>query len=576
MYTVRRSLTLLVQAVQTFLTLGVVFISVNSYCQLGDPAMSIRENTALIFSEQRAYNASNLVTISHDTAIHTALQRQFKGDFLAYIFDTAAISNTFLNKPENLVIQFEGKNNQIVKLKLVRYNLSKNDSIGIGDKSTGIVTGLPLEALFYRGVAENFSDRNWVSLTLGRHSFSFLLADSGHNLNFEYNLNNAKYAVFYSDHNVKNRVPFTCQNDVNTTSGNTTIQTESNSQTNRVEPPYKTTSACPIQLEWTFDYNYYYNFGANLQSYALSTFNNVGALYQNHQIQLLLDSIFWHSQPNTWMNLPIQQLFENFGFDVHNNGGLGSINPGDGLATFFQGNLNGNMGTTGLAVIDALCDKFYSTNGKYVGLDPTYTGRFSVVSMDMNTPNAPYPYYSFLTSNVGHELGHNIGSRHTHWCGWTGGPIDGCNNSYPEVDNFGQGCAPGPLPGPYASSVMSYCGSIYGFIDLSYGFGPQPSNVLFNKYQQKSCCMYTSVENTIKPTSSTPLFPNPVNTSFEIYGDKQSLDGSLFKITTMDGRGVKTGIYNGPIDVSEIESGYYLLTFTDKNAETHYLKFIKY
>ncbi|MFN8331580.1 MAG: hypothetical protein U0T81_10250 [Saprospiraceae bacterium] len=36
------------------------------------------------------------------------------------------------------------------------------------------------------------------------------------------------------------------------------------------------------------------------------------------------------------------------------------------------------------------------------------------------------PTYSWTIEVMTYEMGHNIGSNHTHWCGWTGGAIDNC------------------------------------------------------------------------------------------------------------------------------------------------------
>lgn len=100
-----------------------------------------------------------------------------------------------------------------------------------------------------------------------------------------------------------------------------------------------------------------------------------------------------------------------------------------------------------------------------------------------------FPNYSWTTTVVTHELGHNIGSKHTHWCGWPGGAIDNCEDT--EGD-----CAPGPPP-TNGGTIMSYCHlKSYG-INFSKGFGPLPGNLIREKVSQAGClgpcCVITDI-----------------------------------------------------------------------------------
>ncbi len=93
--------------------------------------------------------------------------------------------------------------------------------------------------------------------------------------------------------------------------------------------------------------------------------------------------------------------------------------------------LSGINGIGGVAYIDGLCDK---NNGYSVaGLNSTYT--------------YPRTSYAWDTDVVAHELGHNVGSPHTHSCTWNP-PIDSCYTA--EGSCFSQTVA-------RQGTIMSYC-----------------------------------------------------------------------------------------------------------------------
>jgi hypothetical protein len=100
------------------------------------------------------------------------------------------------------------------------------------------------------------------------------------------------------------------------------------------------------------------------------------------------------------------------------------------------------------------------------------------------------PTYSWPVNVITHEMGHLIGSRHTHACVWNGNntAIDGCSGATEG------GCA---LPGNPAGggTIMSYCHLQAVGMNFSLGFGPQPGNVIRNTVLNATClhaCGYTS------------------------------------------------------------------------------------
>lgn len=240
----------------------------------------------------------------------------------------------------------------------------------------------------------------------------------------------------------------------------------------------KTTAAYEcnkLRLYWEADFALYKaktSSVTNTQNYLIGMFNNIQALYRNERIAIELKSVY------VWTV----------------NDGYDSTASSDALSDFrtkwnakadtFDGDLAMLMaidpgGLGGIAYLDVLC----SRNFCYAYGDVHGTGYSTI------------PTYSWDVEMPAHEIGHNIGSKHTHWCGWnTGGSgvcgsIDNCttqengsscNNCYFVYDN-------GLPPTSWKGTIMSYCHLTTRGIDLANGFGPLPGDVLRTNIASSSC-----------------------------------------------------------------------------------------
>ncbi len=138
----------------------------------------------------------------------------------------------------------------------------------------------------------------------------------------------------------------------------------------------------------------------------------------------------------------------------------------------------GAEGLGGLAYINGLC---------------TQSRHFAYANIKIRYNNIPA--YSWSTMVITHELGHNLGSRHTHSCSWNGNhsQIDDCGNLYyynngqtPE----GESCFDknNPIIPADGGTIMSYCHLVgTAGINLSKGFGEQPNKVINRVVNNADC-----------------------------------------------------------------------------------------
>lgn len=106
------------------------------------------------------------------------------------------------------------------------------------------------------------------------------------------------------------------------------------------------------------------------------------------------------------------------------------------------------------------------------------------------------PTYSFNVFIISHEMGHLMGSRHTHACVWNGNAtaIDGCSG-------FTEGgCALPPDASP--GTIMSYCTPDISFTE---GFHPQPQAVMLNTVNNATCLSQCGVMNNDECAGATMI-----------------------------------------------------------------------
>lgn len=251
-----------------------------------------------------------------------------------------------------------------------------------------------------------------------------------------------------------------------------------------------------VTMYFEIDYNIYLQNSSSTTlttNWMTSVFNNMQTLYENDGITVSLKSVYIWTEFDPYEGIGDSSADYLFAFNENRPVFDGDVGQLVGIDP---------EGLGGVAVtIDGLCSQ---NNFSY---------------SDVNLSFSTVPTYSWTIQVVTHEMGHLLGSRHTHACVWNGNntSIDGCGTQagYEEGN-----CALGPIPsGDVKGTIMSYCHLIGGVgISFNNGFGPQPAQAIIDTVEA-STCLSTDCINTCINTVMNIEITHPTNTSATITWD---------------------------------------------------------
>jgi hypothetical protein len=216
----------------------------------------------------------------------------------------------------------------------------------------------------------------------------------------------------------------------------------------------------------------------NVTNYITSIFNVLSTLYRNEGIYTSIKQLNVNTTTDIYATLTGSSISSSDFLDAFGNQTASNFNGAD-LAHLVSTSNSASLG--GVAWLDQLCaSPFYYTPFA------TYVGAYAFSNIQGNATISSFPTYVWNVEVMTHEMGHNLGSPHTHSCtAWTGGPIDWCAPTY-NIAYIEGSCTTGPVPS--SGTVMSYCHllSTVG-INFSNGFGPQPGTLLRSKVAAAAC-----------------------------------------------------------------------------------------
>lgn len=229
----------------------------------------------------------------------------------------------------------------------------------------------------------------------------------------------------------------------------------------------------------------------NVANYLTAIFNALAVLYRNEGIYTSVKAINVNTATDTYQTLGASSIsfLTAFGAATQNNMG------GADIAHLVTTRYNGALG--GVAWLDVLCEGWFGPSQN--------AGPYAFSNIYSNETALSFPTYTWNVECMTHEMGHNLGSNHTHWCGWAGGAIDGCYTLEPATQG-GPVCAmPVPQYPVAGGTIMSYCHLVNGVgINFANGFGPQPGN-LIRTNMSAAACATAYIPDTVLTVANTTL-----------------------------------------------------------------------
>lgn len=335
---------------------------------------------------------------------------------------------------------------------------------------------------FYRGIIhENINSLAIVTVT--KDQIQIFYADENGNKRIQQT--NEGHYIAFEDEDILIPKLLDCQ----------TSDIDMGSADESYHGPNRSMTGNCIEVYVECDYKSYQDNGssiANTEAWVAALWNEVITLYFNESIPVIVSDVLIYNAPFPAFDTLTSTSALLNAFVTH----MGN--------TPYNGRLAHLMSTRslggGIAYVNVLC----------------HTTLMCAVSASLTTTIVGFPTYSWNVEVVTHEMGHNIGSPHTHACAWNGNntQIDDCGNQY--AANNGQSpegaaCynASSPII-PASGTIMSYCHLISNVgINFNNGFGPLPGNLIRDKYNNAQC--NTGTCQAPLCTSLTNPAPNAIN-----------------------------------------------------------------
>jgi len=405
------------------------------------------------------------------------------------------LSQIISQKPQALELTYPFENGEMT-VELVKVDIFSLDFNVYTDK--GKVNGYS-PGVYYRGIikgdvtsvaAFSFFDNDVVGIASVKDGGNIVLGKAIDSEDF----------VVYDDSKLRGVNSFVCSTDELMQNQKQKISFDPTAKSPQV------TTNC-VRLYYEVANQPYKNNGSNVTTttnWITAVHNNINTLYVNDGVKMSLKTVFIWTTADPYTG------------DYNSNLAAFSANR-----PTFDGDLAHLINapsTTSVAYLNSLCTTYKHA---YSGIDQSYSN---------------VPTYSWTIEAMTHEMGHSLGSPHTHACAWNGNntAIDGCG----PTAGYNEGCS-GPLPSK--GTIMSYCHLLSNVgISFANGFGAQPAALIRANVDTKAC-LGTDCVTTCAVTVSSVAISNIGKNGFSATITDNISTSWKYRITKMDGTIVKSG-----------------------------------
>lgn len=427
---------------KNFLILLLLFSSVATFGQMRKISQKIQEMNTL----RKPFSEYDLFTKNEDTQ-KTAKYLSSATDVTVLNLNMQELNRIVAESPDyiNLKIPFQ---DEMIDVQLYKQNVLTDD-FHVEDQDGNPQTYQP--GAYYRGII-NGDYQSLVSISIFDDNVMGIISSLNQgNVVLGKSVDKQDF-ITYSDSNLLGEFSFHCAAD--DLEMNQQIQQQINFNPNAKHQ--NETENC-VRLYYEIAHQPYVANGADIDAtidWITGIQNNIGTLYDNDGINMALGSVrIWVIEdPYTGNYSQNLSLFAS------------SVQDFDGDLA----HLINYPATTSVAYLDSLCEDY-----RYA-----YSG--------VNLEYEEVPVYSWTVLAMSHEMGHSLGSPHTHACAWNGDntAIDSCG----PLAGYSEGCDDADLPGQEGGTIMSYCHLIGGVgTNLALGFGPQPAQLMRDIVDAKPC-----------------------------------------------------------------------------------------